>query len=164
MTTIANLEARGDLVHIDARLDPGVMPCRSLYAIPSFTEWLESKLPCLETRVIGGVLSPLEQVDALFDEYVSGEDMDDDRRFKKLFHNPEYYIWEFKTTDVRIFGWVPKRDMFICTYGDLRDEIDLHKSFTQYILKSVYERSSLDLDEPKYVHSGKYNDVLSSAN
>lgn len=165
MPTLTTLIDNGQLVRIEIELE-GVLPWRTLLGTPEFVQWLDETLPGLESTVIGGELTPEEQLYAIFYEYVTGAHIQfhtDDRRFKKL--NPlERHVWEFKTLDVRVLGWVCQQDHFICTYGDMKDEMELMQSYGRYIALTYGCRNNLPLDEPKCVTGNQYDDVLSDAN
>lgn len=163
MTTLEDLEADGHLIRIEVPLDGAEQVWRRLFGTPDFVKWLDEVLPELATTVVGGEISPWEQLDARFHEYVIGDPIQDDRRFKGLSWTPEYHIWEFKTLDLRVFGWVPSRDCFICTFGDTADRIKLLDAYGRYIAQSVYVRDNLPLEPPKFVASKGYHDVLSDA-
>ncbi len=45
---------------------------RELYGTADFIHWFDTVLPELQTQVIGGEVTPLEQVDAAFCDFVSG--------------------------------------------------------------------------------------------
>lgn len=164
MATIEQLEQAGLIVRLEIELEIQEQPWRCLYATPDFIRWLDEELENLETRVIGGDLEPLEQVDDLFHQFVAGEDFATDRRFRKLSSDPEHFVWELKTIDIRIFGWIPQKNFFICTFGDLADEIKLRNQYGTNIAKTVYVRNNLNLDEPKYVNSVEYENVISTKN
>ena len=163
MATLATLESDGQIVQIDVSLDRREHVWRCLYGTPEFVQWLDGVLPTMQTTIVGGEVEPSEQIDAVFYEYVIGDHMPMDKRFKKLSCKPEHYVWEFKTLDIRIFGWVPKLDHFICTFGDHKDEIEKWNRYGMYIAKTVYARDHLDLDPPKHVSRKEYRDVLSDA-
>ncbi|WP_133170147.1 hypothetical protein [Kumtagia ephedrae] len=162
MATIATLEMQGKLIPIEVPLDRGEKAWRVLYGTPDFIAWLDNKLVTLKTTIIGCEIEPIEQVDAVFHEYVSGLYMPPDSRFKKLSCTPDQFVWEFKTLDVRIFGWVPRKDHFICTFGDAKDTIELMRSYGTYIAKTVYVRTQMGL-QPTHIASAEYHDVLSNA-
>ncbi|WP_421591135.1 hypothetical protein [Shinella sp. M27] len=164
MATLLELAENDQLVKIEVELDGAEQAWRTLYGTPEFVAWLNDTLPALETTIPGGDIEPDEQVDACFHEYVIGSDMDPDLRFKKLHRTPDLHIWEFKTLDVRIFGWVPEKDVFICCYGDTKDEIELKNAYGAYMARTHFIRTQLDLDEPKSIESYNYDDVLSDAN
>jgi hypothetical protein len=162
MATLGSLEKSGDLVRIEDP-EPGTQPWRCLYGTREFIKWLDEELNSFKTTVVGGEIEPIEQVDAVFSEFIAGENFDSERRFKKLSRRPDLFVWEFKTQDIRIFGWFPVKDHFICTYGDMKDEIELKNKYGRYMAQTEYFRQNLDLDEPKYIESGNYKDVLSDA-
>ena len=95
-------------------------------------------------------------------EYSSGEEMLTDRRFKKLRYTPDLHVWELKTDEVRIFGWVPEKDAFICCYGDSKDKIELEESYGRYIALTSNIRNCMNLDDPKCVEHGEYQHVIST--
>lgn len=162
MATLVELCESGVLDIIDP-LEADELPWRTLYGTQDLIQWLENVLPNLDHNELYDVLSPQEQVLAVFAEYVGGEQFIDDRRFKKLNWNPEYFVWELKTEEVRIFGWVPEKDVFICCFGDSKDTILVEDSYGRYIAQTVYVRNNLDLDDPKFVESGDLTDVVSNA-
>ena len=163
MATLIDLQNSGALDSIDP-LEPGELPWRTLYGTMDFLAWLDNCLPVLGHNNLYSDLSPLEQVFAVFAEYVSGQHFSNDRRFKKLSRLPEEFIWEIKTDEVRVFGWVPKKDVFICCYGDSKDRIEVQLSYGRYIAQTIYVRNLMDLDEPKCLTSGSYKDVISTKN
>lgn len=161
MATLAELCDSGVLDTIDP-LEPDELPWRTLYGTTDFLGWLDQGLPILDHNPLYAELTPIEQVFALFAEYVSGDDFFSDRRFKKLSWTPDRYVWEFKTEEVRIFGWAPQRDSFICCFGDSKDQIELANSYGRYIAQTVYVRDQIALNEPKCVTGGSYEDVISN--
>lgn len=164
MATLDSLETSGNLVRIQVPLELHLQPWRSIYGTPDFIVWLDQQLPNIASTILGYEIEPIEQVDAVFHEYISGARMNFDRRFKKLSWTPDIFVWELKTPDIRIFGWVPKRDHLICTFGDSKDEIELRNKYGRYIAQTSYVRQQLDLDSPKCIESKEYDDVLSDAN
>jgi len=161
MATLIELCESGVLDKIDP-LEEDELPWRTLYATMDFLDWLEDGLPALAHNDLYSRLSPQEQVFAVFAEYVSGDYFSSDRRFKKLNCTPDHFIWEFKTDEVRIFGWVPKKDAFICCFGDSKDEIELHRRYGTLISQTVFVRNNMNLDEPKHLMGRSYSDVISN--
>ena len=162
MATLLKLCESGVLDTIDPGLGPDELPWRGLYGTVDFLRWLDEGLPNIEHNDLYSDLSPLEQVAALFAEYVSGEDFFSDRRFKKLRWTPDHHVWEFKTDEVRIFGWVPQKDAFICCFGNSKDKIEIDNSYGRYIAQTAYARDQMELDEPKYLTARTYADVISN--
>ena len=125
MATIATLCELGELEALDPGISAAELPTRRLYGTVEFVKWLNDVLPELvvEDDPLSDDLSPMEQVAALFSEYLLGEAFSTDRRFKKLNSTPQHHVWELKAPDVRIFGWVPAKDCFVCCFGDLKNEV-----------------------------------------
>lgn len=142
-------------------LEPAEMPWRRLYATPEFVEWLDTVVPELEQNTLYDDLRPIEQISALFAEYVAGDSFSNDRRFKKLNWTPDLCVWELKTTDVRIFGWVPERDSFVCCYGDSSDKIKTLDLYGRYMALTRRKMEDVGLDPPICVESSEYSDVIS---
>jgi hypothetical protein len=164
MATLSTLCEDGLLREIDPGLEHDELPTRRLYGTPEFVIWLDKALPNVPADPLQMELSAMEQVFAVFREYLLGEDFCDDRRFKKLSNNPDHHVWEFKTDDIRIFGWVPEKDAFVCCFGDTKNDIETFKKYGKYIALTKYTRDQLDLSAPKYVEGREYLDVLSAQN
>ena len=162
MATLEKLVDDGLIEKLEVELEPKELPWRCLYGTPEFVEWLREILPNFDTALIEGEISPIEQVDDIFHEYIIGAEFNSDRRFKKLNYTPDYFVWEFKTLDIRIFGWVPRKDSFVCTFGDSKNNIELMRSYGRYIAQTAYIRNHLDLEEPKCLESKEYADVISN--
>jgi hypothetical protein len=161
MATLSRLCEEGNLVPLDPGLEAHELPVRRLFGTPAFVEWLDSGLPNIPLDPIHADLSAMEQVAALFHNYLMGENFSNDRRFKKL--NPaQHHVWEFKTDGVRIFGWIPAKDSFVCCFGDSKDEIVTYSKYGRYVAQTRFVREGLNLDEPKCVESREYDDVISS--
>jgi hypothetical protein len=72
-------------------------------------------------------------------------------------------VWELKTVDVRIFGWVPMQNYLILHCGG--DAEHLHEDLTRYkpyIDNTVAFRESLTQTFPPPVMSREISDVLSN--
>lgn len=149
MATIDALCERGELVKIDGLLEEHELEWRLIYGTPEFICWLDEGISALKIDSMADDLTPMEQVVALLAEYVEGESFLDDRRFKKLNGTPDWFVWELKTVHVRIFGWVPKKNIFICCFGDSKDKIVTLNLAQRYIAQTKYVMNCLDLDEPK---------------
>lgn len=162
MTTFTKLVEDEALIPIDGGLEGAEQPFRCIYGTPEFIEWLER----VEESQPEHSLSPLtltEQIDAIFYGYISGGTMNTDRRFKQLKSKPNHHIWEFKTADIRMFGWVPQRDHIILAFGDLKDTIVRQQSYGRYMAQTKYVRDNeLKANDPEHITSGKYEDVIST--
>ena len=160
MATIRELVDSGRLEEINS-LEENELPMRYLYGTPEFISWLDESLELIEFDPTYAELEPTEQVDALFGEYSLGHPFSTDRRFKKLASTPDHGIWELKTTDVRIFGFVPEKDKFVCCFGEDADIVKLKNSYGAFIARSRFTLNNLGLDEPPCIMSSEYKDVIS---
>ena len=70
-------------------------------------------------------------------------------------------VWEMRTTDVRIFGWFPVKDIFICAEGDQAGFIKSHNLYQGYRNSTIRKRNQLDLDEPKFIPGKDIENVVS---
>lgn len=167
MATLSELADRGDVDRVEIELDSGRQPWRCLYATPEFSEWADSVLPSMETGVMQAEVSPFEQVYALFADFIEGQHLEENRRFRSLIYHPELHVWELKTIDVRIFGWFAKMDNFICCFGEhkdvLADPAEVERTYSRYITRTNFERHKLSLDPPKSIEFKEYANVLSDA-
>jgi hypothetical protein len=158
MATLAKLTAEGQLVRIGGGLDDREQPCRLLYAFPHVVEWLKSDLPNKLAFYPKTELTPLEQVDEFFHDFVSGEDM-------AYYHKCHFMtplsegIWELKTIDVRMFGWFQIRSIFVIANVNTMDVVKKHHLYAGYRDDTIRRRNQLSLDNPKFV-SGGYSVVF----
>ena len=161
MATIAELVADGKLIRFDPQLDDGDQELRLLYMLPKFNNWLTVELPGLgSTWNIEE--SPAEQLDALLADYASGLALQFGTQFKWL-RPVEKGIWELKTADIRVFGWFPKRDVFIAASADTAERLKTMTGlYRGYIDEAVRFRENLPLDEPKFIPGDDPHAVLSN--
>lgn len=88
-------------------------PWRHLYGPDDFIRTLEQVLSADEESSFGSDLRLPDQLDNLFEAFVSGRRLYHDREFHTLSPESES-VWELKTPDLRVFGWFLKRDHFAC--------------------------------------------------
>ncbi|TIP70341.1 MAG: hypothetical protein E5X53_28270 [Mesorhizobium sp.] len=158
MATLDELVAGKHLIELDGGLDGNELPQRFLYAFPHALKWLDQTLPALEAELGDGKLSPIEQVDVLFHDFVSDEDFSYYERSHSMLPT-NLGVWEMKTTDVRLFGWFPRKATFIIAECDTAFRCKNHNLYPGYRSSVVRRRNILDLDEPKFL-TGEYDDVL----
>lgn len=158
MATLDQLVESGQLVKLGGGLGGHEMPERLLYAFPHVVEWLDQTLPDLGSELGDGKQSPLEQVDDLFYDFVSGFDLSYYERSHSMLPD-ELGVWELKTPDTRLFGWFPRKNAFIIAEVDTAFRCKQHGLYPGYRGGTERRRGLLDLNEPKYV-TGGYSDVL----
>lgn len=161
MATLTELADDGRLERIEVDLEDR-LPFRCLFGTPGFVAWLENDLPLIQTGAIGAETTPLEQVDALFFDFISGVHFQEDRRFHPISYNPDLFVWELKTLDVRIFGWFVKMDHFVCCFGDHKENLlRIAGRVERLAAQTSFVRQQLPLNEPKHLVSKEYANVLS---
>lgn len=160
MATLLELVARGDLVEFNFDLEPDRLEQRRIFLTKRVAERLGMFLE--ETESQWSVeLSPSEQLYEFGYHFVTGGALDYPRQFHDMRHRRDG-VWELKTSDLRMFGWFPIRDHFICT--DVADanfvkDRGLYGGFCE---QCGFFRDCLDLDEPKFVAGTEANDVVSN--
>ena len=142
-------------------LAPHELECREIYGVPRFIKWLDNEL-----RDLGSTwnieVSPLEQVAACIDEFVSGGWLEMNKRVRQITPVGEG-VWELKTADIRIFGWFARRDCFIAALGIPKQTlVDVRGLYDAALRQVVMIRNRLELDEPKFLASTESHDVLSN--
>jgi hypothetical protein len=158
MATLAILIGCGDLIALGGGLNDDEQPERLIYAFPHVVNWLDEVLPALKSFYSETDLTPIEQMDILLHDFVSGADFSYYERSHSM--TPlDRGVWELKTTDLRIFGWFIKRGVFVAANIDAMDRIKSLGLYTGYRDNTVYRRNHLNLDEPKFLIGG-YDDAL----
>jgi hypothetical protein len=160
MATPIELDRKDALFKLEV-LEPAVQEFRQFYASPDLHNWLEGVLPTLASG-LNLELSPLEQFVDLAETFCAGERLMYGLQFKPLTHITGG-IWEFKTQDVRIFGWFHKKDCFIGAVADDATRIkkhDLYRGYANVTTKRFLE--ALDLDEPKFLPGDDPHAVVSN--
>lgn len=122
MPTLASLLERELISRIEVALERDVSPLRLLYGTEAFLEWV-ARAPSFQ-RGVGDWpdQTPAEQLDWLFYRFTSGMPMIPLRDFRVLRHEARP-ARELKTPDLRVFGWLAKRDCFIAAFGDWADKV-----------------------------------------
>lgn len=148
MATIAMLEAAGHLLEFEPDLEEGEFPSRWVHQAPCFPAWFESLKN--ETPDAPRNLSPYEQVEQALYDYCMGKPLIYDRDRRRL--DPQLFgVWEFKTADVRVFGWLPQKRHFIAHHVAMRRDLKPASKYDQHRNDVVAFRDALDLDHPKFL-------------
>ncbi|HWN49995.1 MAG TPA: hypothetical protein VNO18_09230 [Xanthobacteraceae bacterium] len=119
MATLDILLDRQELVRILVPTD-GEPRMRWVYGFPNFREWLAVELPRLVPGRLQAADPPVEQVDDILYRWITGKEILYTRQFKDLTPMADE-IWEMKTADIRIFGWMYQPRKFIAVFGDYAD-------------------------------------------
>lgn len=158
MATLDQLVHKGDLVRYEAALEADEQPERFIYCSPKFEDWVLNVLGGLE-RDRGRDLTPLDQVELAFFEFIVGRPMVYGRTHRKLEPFPSH-IWELKTDDVRLIGWFVARATYIVVAGTMRKSLPRFKDYRPFLDSAEVFRSGLDLDAPKMITGVTLNDIL----
>jgi hypothetical protein len=161
MATLATLTGpSGPLAHVTVPLGRE-HPRRDIYGFPRFTDWLANDLPNLQTGRLKGKDTPQEQVDFRLYQWIAGKPLAYSRMFNDLMPATDE-IWEMKTLDIRIFGWMYRPLIFIALFGDYADLYKGARATRSYeTAKSdvIAARNQLDLDPPKFVE-GTFDELV----
>jgi len=160
MATLNRLLGK-ELERITVPLGPNDgMPTREIFGVPCVLDWIKNTLPELPTEA-GAALTPQEELDDLLFNFISSKGrLIYDKMFKDLIPMRDE-VWELKTYQLRIFGWMYRKDQFIAVVP--RRAIEVKRGTRGYdaAKKKVIEaRDRIPLDEPKFV-GGVISNVIS---
>jgi hypothetical protein len=161
MATITILEARGALIRVTVPLGPGEDELREIYGFPELIAWMRHTLPRLVAGRLRAADSPKEQFDNMLYRWNAGKMIIHGRMFKDLMPMADE-VWEQKTADLRMFGWMYRPRIFIGVFADYADDYKGKRAKKNYgdAKKRVLEaRERIDLDEPKF-QKGKFDELV----
>jgi hypothetical protein len=115
MATIARLlGSSGPLTDVTVPLGENENQKRWIYGMPDFMRWLR-EVPQLPPGRLNAEDPPSEQLDNLLYKWIAGKDMKYGRTLKDLM-SKEDEVWEMKTADLCIFGWMFRAVIFIAVW------------------------------------------------
>jgi hypothetical protein len=129
---------------------------RWFYAMPSLVRFLEEILPSAQTGVLGATESPAAQMDTLLRKWNAGRPMAYGRAFSNLKPTGRA-VWEMKTADLRIFGWVYRPKVFIAAFAGLADDYKPQngnppkESYDDARERVIWIREKLELTPPAFM-------------
>ena len=160
MATLETLLANGLILPWRVHLSPRQQVERLLYLLPEFQPRLDQKLAGAgSTWNIEE--TPAQQLDTLTAIFVAGEPLAFGWQFKSLAHH-RGGVWYLKTADIRLFGWFPRRDLFIAASIAIAEEIKHLRLYRGFGDEVVQLRNALPLDEPKFIGGHDPNAVVSN--
>lgn len=162
MATILTLCARTELFEITVPLNKGEFPERFIYGFPEFIQWMAKDVSQLNAGRLQAAQSPAEQLDDILYRWTAGRRMRYGRWFQDLMPRSDE-VWEMKSADLRIFGWIHRPRYFIAVFGDYADFYkgrNPTKSYESARRTVISSRLRLDLDEPKFA-TGTFDDLVS---
>lgn len=161
MATLSNIPT---VTRIQVPLGRKEFDEREFYALPSFMLFIEQILPGTATGVFNARETPRQQMDTLLRKWTAGKPMRQGRAFA-IMRPPTNSVWEMKTVDLRIFGWMHKPKCFVAVFGGLADDYKSQngnspkESYKEAMDRVIWIRDRLGLDEPKFV-TGDYNALV----
>ncbi|WP_040849926.1 hypothetical protein [Nitrospirillum viridazoti] len=158
MATLEQIAARGDISNYEIDLEADEHAEALFYYAPVFATNHDEKLSHLG-RKAGRKESPSEQVYSIIREFIIGRRLVYDVQRKRLVPDSNY-VWEMKTQDVRIFGWFPRKSVFVAVDVELKDNLLEHDKYDPFINAVVSFRDALDLDPPKFLTGISANDLF----
>jgi hypothetical protein len=161
MATIDTLVASGGLIDIKVPLERGELPHRLVYGYPDFRDWLENEVPKMTCGRLNADEPPCIQVDNRLHQWISGKRIVYSTHFKDLSPLKDE-VWELKTADTRVFGWMHRPCVFIAVFGDAADLYKYptrRKSYEDARAKVISARDRINLDHPKLT-GGTFDDLV----
>jgi hypothetical protein len=161
MATLLTLIETKQLTQITVPLDVREFPCRWVYVFPEMLNWINETLPNLEPGRLKASSTPQEQFDNVLYKWISGKEIRYDRMFKDLMPMADE-VWELKTVDLRMFGWLCAPRKFIVVFGDYADSYkppNIKASYEAARIRVINARNFLSLDEPK-IAKGNFNALV----
>jgi hypothetical protein len=148
------------LIPVILRLPRGQFHERKIFAYPDCVRWMRDEVPKMTTGRLASDFTPHEQMVERLRQWMSGQPME----YGRMFHDMEPSadnVWEMKTADLRVFGWMFQRCKFIAVRGGYADDYKQptkKKSYADERREVVKARDALPLDNPKFVE-GKINEL-----
>lgn len=161
MSTLVALIEQGKLIKLDVHLEYDELEQRQILLLPRAAEGLQEKLEKMESEW-QIELSPIEQFDELTHRFVTGATLDYPRQFNILRRTSREGVWELKSGDIRMFGWFPVKDSFICCDVANANVVKAGRQYASYCEQVWFYRDQLDLDDPKFLTGEEPEDVVSN--
>lgn len=126
--------------------------------------WHQEELPNYVSGVLERPQTPQEQFDDILLRWNSGKPLRYNRALKDL--TPvEKEVWEMKTADIRVFGWLYRPKQFMAAFAGYADDYKRQEgkppkeSYDEARDRVVAIRDRIDLDPPKFT-TGKYDELV----
>lgn len=129
-----------------------LQPQRSFLGCADFMEGMTKDVPKWVQGRLKATDTPSLQLDGILLKWIGGKPIIYRRMFNDLMPLRDE-VWEMKTPDLRIFGWIYRPRVFIAAfvdYADLYKEPNPKKSYEDARIKVMDVRDKMDLDEPKF--------------
>jgi hypothetical protein len=156
MATFDTLIKERKLIRVTVPLGRNQFHDRKFFACPDCLDWIRNEVPRMVTGRINSAFTPKEQLVERLRQWMAGEPM----RYDRWFHDMDPKtddVWELKTADLRIFGWIYRPREFIAACGGYTDdykEPTKTKTYADEVRKVVAIRNALPLDGNKFATGG----------
>jgi len=158
MSTIDTLLAGGRLRPVDFGLLDDELPERGLVGTERFFGFLTNELPSIPSQ--DAMLSALEQLASLFNRYLTNTPLILNSPISPLRHL-EDAVWEFKTLDVRVFGWAVRKDYFVVDSGcDTKKLKAGNINYSAFINQTTWVRKNLGFQSGTYITGSHPSNVI----
>jgi hypothetical protein len=150
------------LIPVVIRLGRGQFYERKLYVFPDWLRWMREAVPKLTTGRAQSAATPAEQLVERIRQWLSGEPMKNGPMFKEMNYPKDNDVWELKTDDLRLFGWMYQPKQFIvasCGYTDDYKDPTKTKNYADDVRAVMSARDALPLDGAKFV-KGEYDGLV----
>jgi hypothetical protein len=149
------------IIRVKLPLPNGQFDERKVYAYPECLEWMKAKVPTMVTGRVQSDFTPAEQLIRILMKWITGKPMAYGRMLKDMTPRSDE-VWEMKTADLRIFGWMyrPKELIVVCGgYADDYKEPTKTKNYADDRREVVAARDALPLDGQKFV-TGDFDELV----
>ncbi len=157
---VTRLVGQGALLEWQTELGSREHGLRALYVTRRVETWAETILPGLSHTGAMTGLTCAEQLYARAHDFIVGRPLLIDREFHIL-DPASKGIWELKTADLRLFGWFPYIDCFICDAIATKHQIEVSGLYRGYVDQTYRVRLHLGFRRGLYVASGEPRHVVS---
>jgi hypothetical protein len=161
MGTLSSLLNRKILIRVTARLARDQFHERKFYAYPACLEWMRNEVPKMTTGRVASDFRPQEQLFERLRQWMAGDPM----AYGRMFHDMDPKsdnVWEIKTADLRIFGWMYRPKEFVAVCGGYADDYKAPTKIRNYADDRrgvVRARNALPLDGVKYA-KGDFHELV----
>lgn len=161
MATFDSLLASRSILRVTVRVPNGQFHDRKFFAYPDCLRWMRDDVPKMVTGRVNSAFSPREQLNERLRQWMSGDPM----AYCRMFHDMKPAadnVWELKTADLRIFGWMYRPKQFIAFFGGYADDYKdpcKTKTYGDARRSVVKARNTLPLDGAKFT-PGDFDDLV----
>jgi hypothetical protein len=150
------------LLPVKVRLGKGQFYDRKMYAYPASLTWMRETVPTFVTGRKKSAQTPAEQLIMRLQQWLSGASINKGPMFQEMKYPEDNDVWELKTDDLRLFGWMYQPRIFIvAAHGytdDYKDPTKI-KYYADDVRAVMQARDALPLDGPKFV-KGEFDDLV----